>query len=120
MKSKITFFPVDNGDMTLIKLSDKTTILVDINLRESSEDEESPAFDAVKGLRDRLEKDDEKDGVAPRLFGEECHALVLVLTLPVNAGRPLPCGRGRITITPSSWQVTRNLRQPMSVWRRAV
>ena len=38
MKSTITFFPVDNGDMTLIKLSDKTTILTDINLRESAED----------------------------------------------------------------------------------
>lgn len=30
MKSTITFFPVDNGDMTLIKLIDKTTILIDI------------------------------------------------------------------------------------------
>ena len=60
MKSIITFFPVDNGDMTLIKLSDKTTILVDINLRESAEDEGDPAFDAVKGLRDRLEKDNDR------------------------------------------------------------
>ena len=25
MKSTITFFPVDNGDMTLIKLNDNTT-----------------------------------------------------------------------------------------------
>ena len=58
MKSTITFFPVDNGDMTLIKLSDNTTILVDINLRDSAEDEENPAFDAVKGLRDRLGSDD--------------------------------------------------------------
>ena len=38
MKSTITFFPVDNGDMTLVKLSDKITILVDINLSESAED----------------------------------------------------------------------------------
>lgn len=59
MKSTITSFPVDNGDMTLIKLTDKTTILIDINLRESAEDEENPAFDAVKGLRDRLEKDND-------------------------------------------------------------
>jgi len=59
MKSTITFFPVDNGDMTLIKLSDKTTILVDIKLRESAEDDENSAFDAVQGLRDRLEKDDD-------------------------------------------------------------
>jgi len=59
MKATITFFPVDNGDMTLIKLSDKTTILADINLRESAEDEEHPAYDAVKGLRDNLEKDEQ-------------------------------------------------------------
>ena len=34
MQSTITFFPVDNGDMTLIKLEDKTTILIDINIRQ--------------------------------------------------------------------------------------
>jgi hypothetical protein len=60
MKSTIAFFPVDNGDMTLIKLSDGTTILTDINLRETAEDEENHSFDAAKGLRDRLEKDDQK------------------------------------------------------------
>jgi hypothetical protein len=60
MKSTITFFPVDNGDMTLIKLSNKTTILIDINLRELAEDKEDPSFDAVKGLRDRLENDDDE------------------------------------------------------------
>jgi hypothetical protein len=32
MKSTITFFPVDNGDMTLIKLSDKTTVLIDTSI----------------------------------------------------------------------------------------
>ena len=45
--------------MTLIKLSDKTTILIDINLRESAEDDEDPSFDAAKGLRERLKKDDD-------------------------------------------------------------
>ena len=59
MKSTVTFFPVDNGDMTLIKLSDQTTILIDINLRDSAEDEEGPALDAVKALRERLENDDD-------------------------------------------------------------
>ena len=59
MPSTVTFFPVDNGAMTLIKLSDHTTILVDINIREAVEDEQNPACDAIKELRDRLEKDDE-------------------------------------------------------------
>jgi hypothetical protein len=57
MASTATFFPVDNGDMTLIKLDDKITILIDINLRDVSEDQEEPACDAVKELRNRLEKD---------------------------------------------------------------
>ena len=38
MKSTITFFPVDNGDMTLIKLSVEIAILIDINDSESAED----------------------------------------------------------------------------------
>ena len=59
MPSTVTFFPVDNGDMTLIKLSDHTTILVDINIREAAEDEQNPACDAIKELRGRLQKDDE-------------------------------------------------------------
>jgi hypothetical protein len=85
MKSTITFFPVDNGDMTLIKLSDKTTILTDINLRESAEDEEDPAFDAVKGLRDRLEKDDDVDnGSSLRL------TLVRSVNVPVNVNGVRP------------------------------
>jgi hypothetical protein len=42
MPSTITFFPADNGDMTLIKLddSDKTAIMVDINVRQVSGEED--------------------------------------------------------------------------------
>lgn len=58
MPTTITFFPVDNGDMTLIKLNDKTTILIDINIREAAEDEQDPACNVIKELRDRLEKDE--------------------------------------------------------------
>ncbi len=57
MSSTITFFPVGNGDMTLIKLADKTTILIDINLREIAEDEQDPSCDVLKKLREKLEKD---------------------------------------------------------------
>ncbi len=58
MKPTITFFPVDNGDMTLIKLGDKTTILVDINLCNESEEDDDAVFDASAALRDKLETDD--------------------------------------------------------------
>lgn len=57
MLSSVTFFPVDNGDMTLIKLADKTSILIDVNLRDMLEDEEEPMRDAIKDLKKRLEKD---------------------------------------------------------------
>ena len=33
MAANITFFPVDNGDMTLITLESGRTILVDVNIR---------------------------------------------------------------------------------------
>lgn len=58
MSSKITFFPVDNGDMALIKLSDKTTILIDINIRQAAEDQDDPTCDVNKELRNLLEKDE--------------------------------------------------------------
>ncbi len=57
MPSTVTFFPVGNGDMTLIKLSDKTTILIDINLRDIAQDEQDPSCDVIAELRDKLEKD---------------------------------------------------------------
>lgn len=80
MVSKVTFFPVDNGDMTLIKLNDNTTVLIDINLRETAEDEENHVFDAVKGLRERLEYDtDERPYVDAFLLShpDEDHCLGL-------------------------------------------
>lgn len=58
--SKITFLPVDNGNMILIKLNDKnkTTILYDMYIREKATDEKDKAFDILKYLKLHLEKDD--------------------------------------------------------------
>ena len=58
MPSTITFFPVDNGDMALIKLEDSTTILIDINIRQAAEDDEDPTCNVSKELRGMVEKDD--------------------------------------------------------------
>lgn len=58
MASTITFFPVDNGDMTLTTLADNTTILIDVNLRDCAEDDQDPSCNVVKELRKRLKKDD--------------------------------------------------------------
>ena len=58
MASTITFFPVDNGDMTLITLADDTTVLIDVNLRDCAENDQDPSCNVVKELRKRLKKDD--------------------------------------------------------------
>lgn len=59
MAGRVTFFPVDNGDMVLIKLDDQrqTTVLIDMNIRKAAENEADPACDVNKELRDRLELD---------------------------------------------------------------
>lgn len=60
MVGKLTFFPVGNGDMTLIKLDDarQTTILIDLNIRASSDSADEEQCDVNAELRDRLEKDE--------------------------------------------------------------
>ncbi|MDH4263202.1 MAG: metallohydrolase [Spirochaetia bacterium] len=57
--STITFFPVDNGSMILLKLNNQkeTTILIDIHIRNSDSNEE--IIDVVPLLHDFLNKDSE-------------------------------------------------------------
>jgi hypothetical protein len=56
MVAKLTFFPVGNGDMTLIQLESGRTILIDVNIREPGDDVRDVAAD----LRSRLKHD--RDG----------------------------------------------------------
>ncbi|HEH9395034.1 TPA: metallohydrolase [Aeromonas salmonicida] len=60
MPTTITFFPVDNGDMTLIKFGDldATTLLIDINIRQDADDPDQDVRDVAKDLRERLKKDE--------------------------------------------------------------
>ena len=53
MAANITFFTVDNGDMTLITLESGRTILVDINIRAPGDD----IRDVSADLRSRLKTD---------------------------------------------------------------
>ncbi|WP_432260849.1 metallohydrolase [Cupriavidus sp. TMH.W2] len=55
MTPEITFFPVGNGDMTLIRLSSGRTILIDTNIRQVCDG----VRDVLKDLRERLRTDDE-------------------------------------------------------------
>lgn len=58
MKNTIKFYPVSNGDQSLITLEDKTTILVDCNIREGSKgDVDETMFDAHNDLLDSIQKD---------------------------------------------------------------
>ena len=59
MNAKITFFPVDNGDMTLVELESGRTILIDTNIRAAADDPDDPTRDVAKDLRDRLKRDDQ-------------------------------------------------------------
>lgn len=59
MSAKFVFFPVDNGDMTLIRLADNvsTTLLIDIHVRKAADDPNDQTPDVAKLLRERLLKD---------------------------------------------------------------
>jgi hypothetical protein len=59
MATKISFFSVGNGDMTLIRLGDEagTTILVDCNIRAAADDPEDDTPDVAGDLRTKLKRD---------------------------------------------------------------
>lgn len=57
MTARIEFFPVDNGDMTLITLESGRKILIDCKIRVAADDEDDDTPDVAKFLRDRLDRD---------------------------------------------------------------
>lgn len=58
MTAKVEFFPVGNGDMTLLTLESGRKILIDVNIRQAADDEDDEeAIDVAKLLKDRLEPD---------------------------------------------------------------
>lgn len=55
---KIKFYPVDNADNILIKLSDSTTIIADCQIKECKENSDGiKTYDVKKDLMEELEKD---------------------------------------------------------------
>jgi hypothetical protein len=53
----VLFYPVDNGDMTLIETASGRKILIDTNIREAADDEDDDTPDVATKLRDRLTRD---------------------------------------------------------------
>lgn len=57
MPASLAFFPVSNGDMTLLRLDNGQTILIDINIRTAADDENDDTADVAADLRNRLKRD---------------------------------------------------------------
>jgi hypothetical protein len=57
MVAELTVFPVDNGDMTRIKLESGNTILIDVNIRGAADDPNDSTPDVAKMLREKLKRD---------------------------------------------------------------
>ncbi|KQY97182.1 hypothetical protein ASD45_20980 [Pseudolabrys sp. Root1462] len=57
MTASVAFFPVSNGDMTLIRLDNGQTILVDVNIRGAADDENDDTPNVAEDLRGRLDRD---------------------------------------------------------------
>ncbi len=57
----ITYFPVGNGDTSLIKFSDKTTFIIDLNVTEANDDEEETnRYDIHTHLLKEVRKDEKE------------------------------------------------------------
>jgi hypothetical protein len=57
MTASITFFPVGNGDMSLITFDNGQTLLLDLHVRCAADDEEDETPDVMSDLRSRLTRD---------------------------------------------------------------
>jgi hypothetical protein len=59
MAASITFFPVGNGDMTLITFDNDQKLLVDLHVRNAADDENDSTPNVMAALRDRLTRDNQ-------------------------------------------------------------
>ena len=59
MTASITFFPVDNGDMTFITFDNDQKLLIDLHVRTAADDEDDDTPNVMSELRDRLARDEQ-------------------------------------------------------------
>ena len=57
MTATLSFFPVGNGDMTLLETESGRKILIDLNIRAEAGDPDNDTPDVARALRKRLERD---------------------------------------------------------------
>lgn len=58
MTASITFFPVGNGDMTLVTFDNGQKLLIDLLARKAADDADDETPDVMNDLRDRLTRDE--------------------------------------------------------------
>ena len=57
MTAQLSFFPVGNGDMTLVQTEGGNRILIDMNIRSAADDPDDDTPDVAAKLRDKLVRD---------------------------------------------------------------
>lgn len=57
MTATLSFFPVGNGDMTLIEFDDDRTLLIDCNIRQAADNQDDDTLDVALELKKRLKRD---------------------------------------------------------------
>ncbi|PZP55019.1 MAG: metallohydrolase [Micavibrio aeruginosavorus] len=57
MMAKILFFPVGNGDMTLVEFESGKQLLIDMDIRQAADDPDDDTFDVATDLRSRLRRE---------------------------------------------------------------
>lgn len=59
MATKVNLFPVENGDMTLVKFESGANLLIDVRVTGAADDPDEPAPDVIRLLKERLPRDAE-------------------------------------------------------------
>ena len=59
MTARLSFFPVGNGDMTLVQTGGGHTLLIDMNIRAAADDPDDDTPDVASKLREKLSRDAE-------------------------------------------------------------
>ena len=57
MTASITFFPVGNGDMTLVTFDNDQKLLIDLHVRLAADDADDETPDVMAQLRERLTRE---------------------------------------------------------------
>lgn len=101
MAAKVSFFPVGNGDMTLVQTDQGRSLLIDVHIRKAADDPDDEAPDVAQQLKDRLPRDAEgRPYVHAMLLShpDKDHCCGLEKHFHLGAISDYPKGSGKIVI----------------------